>query len=205
MKSFEISLATDPDLVDTESIVLFQKNFIPPEFFLIKLTSERAVGVFELASKIGGDDYKRSGVYLRASLGELVSMEETLKVDFPENKPLKLNELQNTLLHILRELRNYQFHLKNLTLDFNESESTIIKEGYPNFFLGPFKTQWTIIDNLELNELLKLKNLNKNYTKREIEHMIFCMNKWQQEYSIQSLILKGLKFYTTEILNHYSR
>ena len=131
-------------------------------------------------------------------------MEETLKIDFPNQKPLKLNDIKNTLLHILRELRNYQFHLRNVDLNFNESESTIINENDPSFSLGPFKTKLTVIDNLELAELRKLRNIRNNYSNTEIEHMISCMNKWQLEYSIQSLVLKGLKFYTNEILNHYS-
>ena len=203
-KNFQISKTTDPDLKDKEHIFLFANNFIPDKLSQFPITSERAIGVFELASKIGGDDHRLSGIYLRASLGELVSIEETLKIDFPKKEPLKLNQVKNTLLHVLRELRNYQFHLNNVDLNFNESESTIIKENDPSFSMGPFKTKSTIIDNLELTELRKLKNIRNYYQTEEIEHMITQMDIWQTEYSIGTLVLKGLKFYTHELLTYYN-
>ena len=202
MKKFKIENRTDPSLLDKEYIVLKQERFIHKDLKKLPLTNERAEGVFELATKIRGENHKLCGIYLRASLGELVSMEETLKIDLPRQTPLKLNEIENTLLHILRELRNFQFHLQNLELKVNETKITIISENDPDFsFQGEDKL--TVIDNLNIIDLKKLRNIKNGYTDSEILHMIDWMNFSQKEYSIQTLVLKGLKFYSTELVTHY--
>jgi hypothetical protein len=200
---FKLDNFSDPVLTDKEHVVLFKDNYIHQDFNKLPLTSQRAEGVFELAKKIGGDDHKISGIYLRASLGEFVSIEETLRVDVPGQSLLKLNQIRNTLLHILRELRNFQFHLRNVDLNHNLSEATIISEKDPNFSLGPFPTKLTVVDNLNFQELKKLNNIKKYYTDDEVKHMINWLNEAQKEYSIQALVLKGLKFYTTELVKHY--
>jgi hypothetical protein len=203
MSIITIDRFSDPVLTDKEFVVLFKENYIHQDFNKLRLTNERAEGVFELAKKIGGDDHKLSGIYLRASLGEFVSMEETLIADLPGQSPLKLNQINNTLLHILRELRNFQVHLKNVDLNYNSSEATIINERDPNFSLGPFSTKLTVVDNLNVQELKKLHNIKKYYTDDGIKHMINWLNSAQKEYSIQTLVLKGLKFYTTELARHH--
>jgi hypothetical protein len=202
VRHFTIDNRTDPSLLDKEYLWLRPQNYIHSDLKKLTLTNERAEGVFELATKIGGEDHKLSGIYLRASLGELVSMEETLKIDQPGQTPLKLNQIENTLLHILRELRNFQFHLRNVDLSYNETELTIISENDSSFSMQG-KGKLTVIDNLDIQDLKKLRNIKDYYTDSEILHMIDWMNLNQKEYSIQSLVLKGLKFYSTELVTHY--
>jgi hypothetical protein len=203
MRTFKLDNYSDPVLTDKEHVVLFSSNYIHQDLKNLPLTNDRAEGVFELSKRIGGDDHRLSGIYLRASLGEFVSMEETLTIDRPKDSPLKLNMINNTLLHLLKELRNFQFHLKNVELNHNTSEATIINEKDPTFSLGPFETKLTVIDNLNAHELKNLRNIKNYYSDDEVGHMIDWLDNAQKEYSIQALVLKGLKFYCLELVRHY--
>ena len=168
---------------------------------------ERATAAMRFCQHIGsgiaGDKEIMGVAYLRASLMELVGMEEVLPLDLEsrgENETrLRINETSNVLLVMLRELRNLNLHLINVSLENEEREavsySSIITPEYYTFgaHLIPFD---------QLTELSNLKNA-KLFDADELDAAIAWFNDAQSHWGITDVVKSGIETYSRLIIERY--
>ncbi len=176
-------------------------------------TLARAEGAISFSLAINGSKELVKGVEdpditrkreskLRASLAEYVSMEEALERDLQNTgigtSVLKINQSQNPLLHIMRELRNLEIHLNSSTL-------ASVKKDYIWKVDGdevPFTGNVWYIDNLVDSSLLKLRN-SKYYDPTELKNATAKFLKIQKEWGLSELLLRTIKEYCDNIISHY--
>lgn len=153
------------------------------------------------------DEIKLKEAYLRASLSELVSIEDVLRWlpgSIFKSNIYRLNCSRNPLLHILRELRNYNIHIKSNSMISHRSSVQYGNRHNPSSFDGTLSVEhnmWYVSD-IEKNYFIKLYN-KRFYSDNEIDAMLSWFNKSQKEWGIGDLIYKGLNSYLEEMINHY--
>ena len=138
----------------------------------------------------------REGCF-RAALTEFVSMEEVQVLDYKDHgisrTPLKLNETSNPLLHLFRELRNLEVHLRHSEL---RSVSKDVLWGHmdrPEEATALTISIW-ILDDVTPRSFGLLRNA-KFYTPAQIEQMISWLNATQQQWGIQEIFLLAIEDY----------
>jgi hypothetical protein len=136
--------------------------------------------------------------YLRASLAEFVSMEDTIKRETNSKNPIKLNNSSNPLLHILRELRNLEIHLTSSTLSYR-TENVIWGEGEIQQAL---EIKIWSINNLKPEDFLELNNA-KHYDKQELIKAADIFLKLQSKWGINEMIFQGINLFCEEIIDCY--
>lgn len=114
--------------------------------------------------------------YLRASLAELVRVEDVLK---SLGNTFRLNKNQDPLLHTIKLLRNYQVHIGSHPL----SEGSVMvkwrrdEAAYQSF----------IIDNLDPKELRKLDS-SSGYSNEQLEELVKLFEENQRKFGVVQLI-----------------
>jgi len=176
-------------------------------------TYSRAEGAMRFCWFVSGDEKtlfdsdldKRNRLresFLRASLAEFVSMEETLVRDLNNAgntiSAIKINDSSNPLLHILRELRNLEIHLTSSTLSAEQKVFLWKPEGGETKFTS---SVW-FIDNLEPSNFLQLRNA-RNYDATQLQAVANLFLVAQKEWGINELILRGINTYSGEIIDRY--
>ncbi len=142
--------------------------------------------------------------FLRASLAEFVSMEQTLERDLENtgnrNSAIKIYNSSNPLLPMLRELRNLEIHLTSSTLSAKKIE-LIIQQNNAEQQNIPVLIWY--IDNLTPSDFLSTRNA-KYYNPTELERAAGHFLDSQKKYGIKELILNGVTSYSEEIINQYN-
>lgn len=142
---------------------------------------------------------RRRESFLRASLAEFISIEETLQRDLPaldeKLPPFKLTDSSNPLLHLMRELRNLEIHL---------SSSKLVSSKIPVLFAGKEKeiTNW-IISDLTTQKFEKLRNAKK-YRPEDILQMIEWFNEAQLDWGVTDLLFRSICEVAEMLATHYS-
>jgi hypothetical protein len=141
---------------------------------------------------------------LRASLGEFVSMEETAKRDFAtlaaKESPPMITDSLSPLLHVLRELRNVNFHLA--TVRITEDTKAAIwrfdgKDHELNYSL-------TLVDGFTLPTFMSLRNA-KNYHRDSVSKLIDWFDLQQREWGVPHMIVVAVSQYADDLLSHVAR
>jgi hypothetical protein len=146
----------------------------------------------------------RSG-YLRAALAELVSVEDTLyRLQRRNELPggvRRLNHSSNPLLHIVRELRNLEIHLRSSTLD---SEKRELLWGHVDRPEDATPVSWTIwwLDDLDLQAFEALYNF-KRYDRAAFAKALAWFDEAQRQWGISELVLRAIKEYARELYESY--
>ena len=161
-------------------------------------TYARAQGAMFFTAKISnepssddGSDIKNREAFMRAALGEYVSMEESISYDDPHGQYPKIIDSKNPLLHILKQLRNMQFHLISSPLKaINHNVIWASKE---------FEMQFWYVQDITMTEFDRLRNSNK-YSISDKNKMINWFNENQRVWGINELILQAVTMYTEEIV-----
>lgn len=149
---------------------------------------------------------KRREGYLRASLAEFVSMEETLKRDLTPLKrdltplgisatPLKINHSKNPLLHMIRELRNFEIHLYSSKLSSATRTAIYANEN--------IEIDIWMVGDIQESNFRKLRNA-RNYDDKDISKLIDWFNNAQKHWGIHDLIHRAVTAYCDEIKTTYS-
>ena len=143
--------------------------------------------------------------FFRAALAEFVSMEDVLKIDLESlgnAKPaLRLNESPNPILHMFRELRNYEIHLKQSP--FSHKERDMLWGHIKNpADASPLRISIWILDGISLESFSQLANA-KRYTREELCKFVDWLNQEQAEWGIQQLFLNAVEDYCRELIQAF--
>jgi len=140
--------------------------------------------------------------FFRACLTEYRAMDEVLTRDLTaignNSPPLKIHEVPNPLLHIMKELRNLEIHLTSSTL----SPATIhVVAKWENRTIQHESTIWVTEPLTERN----FKNLDnaRYYDDVDIKAMVQWFNNAQQEWGVHNLAYHAINTYCKEIVTHY--
>jgi len=145
---------------------------------------------------------------LRASIAEFVSIEEVVKVDLKINSisanPLLIRKTENPLLHIIKQLRNYNIHLGSTILDYTDETTRIFgtKEDLANGTGYKYSDKEVIITNLNISEFNKLKDANK-YCDKDKLCIIDWFNLNQIRWGVGHLIYLAILDYCDRIISFY--
>lgn len=171
---------------------------------------ERANCVLHFTAKFHSENNEiiKKGL-LRAAVSEFVSIEEVIKIDSDINNislpPLLIIKTENPLLHIVKQLRNYNIHLGSSVIDY--TEETIRTFGtLDNINNGTgyeYEDNEAIIKNLDIIEFNKLKDA-KHYTNQDKLDIIDWFNKNQIKWGVDHLIYLATLDYCDRIITYYS-
>jgi hypothetical protein len=90
-----------------------------------------------------------------------------------EAKALRISDLPNPLLHLMRELRNLEIHLTSSQLSKAKKDVTVI------LFDTEHQSQTTIwtVSDLTVEKFQELGYTKKRYSEEEIREMVTCLMK----------------------------
>ncbi len=141
-----------------------------------------------------GSDVKRREAFMRAALGEYVSMEEAIRWDRPHGSPPQIKDSRNPLLHIMKELRNLQFHLLSSPLK-SQQRSVIFASRQCDMPV------W-YVEDLRVTDFDRSKNA-QFFTPDDLKRMIQWFNENQRLWGVTELILHAVRAYAEEILRGF--
>jgi hypothetical protein len=167
---------------------------------------DRLLNALYFCGRIESDTENRlRGGYLRAALAELVSVEDTLyrlqRRNELRGEVRRLNHSSNPLLHIVRELRNLEIHLRSSTLD---SEKRELLWGHVDKPEDATPVSWTIwwLDDLDLQAFEELNNF-KRYDRAAFAKALAWFDQAQRQWGISELVLRAIKEYARELYESY--
>lgn len=138
----------------------------------------------------------REGCF-RAALTEFSSMEEVQTLDYEEigivKKPLKLNDTASPLLHLFRELRNLEVHLRHSELQSIQKDVFWGHVDHPEEAIPLTISIW-ILEGVTPKNFSRLRNA-KRYTGEQIEAMTSWLNASQQKWGVQELFVLAVEEY----------
>lgn len=143
--------------------------------------------------------------YLRAALAEFVSIEDILPRDLattgaPDN-PFKFWELTDPLVHIVRELRNFEIHLQAKGL-ISDTRTCWWGNTQRPEEMRPFEnTLWTLTP-LTIEEFLELRNA-RQYDPRDLSRLLDWFNESQAVWGIEELVYQALLRVCAEIVRRF--
>jgi hypothetical protein len=144
--------------------------------------------------------------FFRAALAEFVSIEDILKVDFMAlgntKQALKLNETPNPILHIFRELRNHEIHLKHSSFFREERDMLWGNIEHPADARLVRISIW-ILDDFTVESFLQLNNVKRNYIYEECCKLVGWLNESQAVWGIQQLFLIAVEDYCRELIRTF--
>lgn len=183
----------------TEGSVLVQlPGELEAKLMQYPATYDRAHGAMAFSARISnvetsddGSDVKRRESFMRAALGEYVSMEESIHYDDPAGQRPRIVDSKNPLLHIMKQIRNMQFHLLNSNMTSNTQNVIWASQD--------FKMQFWYVQDITLPDFNRLRNANK-YSAADKNQMINWFNTKQRQWGVNELIFQAVKMYTEEII-----
>lgn len=164
-------------------------------------TLDRAEGAFWFSHKINSteEDIKRRESFLRASLAEYVSMEDTLDRDLDKaeisDEPVRIRDFEDPVLHIIRELRNLELHLR--TSELSSDEIPAISGDIE------FDKQIWFVNDLEIEHVLNNLYNARYYDDDDLRKLIDWFNPAQRLMGIGELIRRAVITYARHIVNEY--
>jgi hypothetical protein len=140
--------------------------------------------------------------FLRACLTEYRAMDEVLPRDLAalciQASPLKINQLKNPLLHLMKELRNFEIHLATSSL--LSAEINVVAKWQDKEI--EHKSSIWVTDPLTVTKFKQLKN-SRYYLDADITAMVNWFNQAQQEWGVHHLAFLAIKMYCEELVNFY--
>lgn len=175
---------------------------LPPELdrklSAFPATYDRARGALSFSVKINheprcddGADMKARESLIRAALGEYVSMEEAIKWDRPDSQTPRIRDSRNPLLHMMKELRNLQFH--EITSPLRARPEKIIYAG------TEFDVDLYCVEDLKEEDFDRLNNA-KFYSPDDKTRMIQWFNENQAKWGVSELILRAVTIFARDIV-----
>lgn len=138
----------------------------------------------------------REGCF-RAALTEFVSMEEVQGLDYQSNglirKPIRLNEIPNPLLHLFRELRNLEVHLRHSELRPIPKDLLWGNPDRPEE-AKPISIDIWVLEGITFESFTLLRNA-KNYTEQQIKQLVSWFNETQESWGVHELFCLAIEEY----------
>ena len=142
--------------------------------------------------------------FLRASLAEYVSVEDTLKRDLVKvginEQAIRISDLPNPLLHLMRELRNLEIHLTSSQLSKAKKDVTVILLDAEH---QSQTTIWTVND-LTVEKFQELRYAKNRYSEEEIREMVSWFNEAQYDWGVPDLLFRAIVEWASAIIKTYS-
>ena len=144
--------------------------------------------------------------FMRASLAEFVGMEESLARDLLQlgipAQPIKANASKRPLLHVIRELRNFELHLHSspLTIQTRQAVYPAPRDSEPENLVD---YQSWIIDDLTERQFLTLRNA-KHYRNDDVPRLVEWFNAAQRAWGIHDVILRAVETFCLDISACYA-
>ncbi len=146
------------------------------------------------------DEDRKDEAFIRASLAEFVSMEDTLPRDLEriglDRKAIRLNSSPHPLLHVLRELRNMEIHVRTSQVAHFPIRVLYGVDRVPGSFTV------THLTGITSAEFTRLRNA-ACYHPNDISRMITWFNDAQIRFGITELILRGIETHGRQIVSQY--
>ncbi len=140
--------------------------------------------------------------FFRACLTEYRSMDEVLPRDLAtlriSTPALKIHELSNPLVHLMKELRNFEIHLASSALT---SKTIKVVARWQNTDMEHESRVW-VTEPLTVPKFNGLKNASY-YCAADIEAMVDWFNNAQQEWGVHHLAFLAVRTYCDELVTHY--
>jgi hypothetical protein len=151
------------------------------------------------------EDRLRAG-FFRAALAEFVSIEDILPLDLTARgitkQRLRLNETPNPHLHVFRELRNHEIHLRQSPFSREERDMWWGRIEHPEEATLRRISIW-ILDNITVESFSQLHNVKRNYNHEEVCKLIDWLNQSQAIWGIQQLFLIAVEDYCRELIRTF--
>ena len=132
--------------------------------------------------------------YLRASVADFISIEDLLRAMYP-NYTVEYSLLKSTnpLFHFIKQLRNYNIHLSTTSISSRNISISFASDKSGN----AHKIDAYYIDNLDINEFLKLDCFVKhhNYTEDQFSKIIDLFRVEQSKFGVGDLLIRGILEY----------
>jgi hypothetical protein len=113
---------------------------------------------------------------------------------------IKITDLPNPLLHLMRELRNLEIHLTSSQLSKANKDVTVI------IFDAEHQSQTTVwtVNDLTVEKFQELRYARNRYTKEEIEKMVNWFNEAQYDWGVSDLLFRAIVEWASAIVKTYS-
>jgi hypothetical protein len=142
-------------------------------------------------------DCLRAG-FFRAALTEFVSIEDILPLDLTARgiakQQLRLNETPKPHLHVFRELRNHEIHLRQSSLSREERDMFWGRIEHPEAATLRRVPIW-LLDGITVASFSQLHNVKRNYNHEEVCKLVDWLNQSQAVWGIQQLFLVAVEDY----------
>jgi hypothetical protein len=159
-------------------------------------TYDRAKGALHFCARITNMpdiDTKGREAYLRAALGEFVSMKEMIRRDEDSTTGApRIDDSSNPLLRIMKELRNLQFHLISSPM---KTEQLLVTGSE-----GEHEMPVWFIENLSIGDFEDSRNRHL-YKSTVLQRMIDWFNKHQRPWGVPWLLQHAVNAYAEEIVS----
>ena len=160
-----------------------------PETLLRAKAASHFCGLAPYPERTGDENLRLREAYLRAALGEFVTMEDALRSDCPAN-PRRIVDSQNPLLHIIKQLRNLQFHLQTSILT-PEQQRVLFRGDEHDMDIYH-------IGDLDVSDFDKLRDARR-YTDSDKIQMLAWFNQSQRVWGTADLVRRAVEAFASEI------
>ncbi|MDD5359876.1 MAG: hypothetical protein PHI79_05200 [Sulfurovaceae bacterium] len=139
---------------------------------------------------------------VRASTTELVTIEDIQQSSKLNKSILRMNDTNNPLLCVIRELRNVDIHLS--TSQISSVDRNFIW-GHPDKPSEAKQISMSLywIDNLNFDVFSKLRSFDQKYNKDEFKEALNWFDTVQREWGITELLLRTAHLYGEKLADHY--
>ncbi len=161
-------------------------------------TLDRARGAVMFAEAANGhNDTWIDGAYLRAALGEFRSMEEAFGRDMAElgtTKTFKLVDSENPFLHLIKILRDLNFHVKRMDTAKESREASWREQTFEHTVV--------LVADLSLEDFIATSN-TKYYEMQDLERMFDWFNSAQSNWGAGYVVRVAVETYIKELSEFY--
>lgn len=139
--------------------------------------------------------------FLRAALAEFVGMEEMVKRVVPVGvQPHRIHDSKKPLLHILRELRNHELHLRSSPMS-SATRNVLFRFGIrPEDPPKEFELTIWFVEGVTVTSFKALRNACR-YSNDDIVRLVEWFNAAQRKWGVNHLIWLAVHDYAREVIS----
>jgi hypothetical protein len=154
----------------------------------------------------GDDTTKTREAFLRAALSEFTCMEETLNRDLAsigiEGGCIKISDSRNPLLHIVKQLRNTEIHLRSGAM-YSDKRKTLLGNAKTGNCVRENNLEIWVMDDVTLQELCRLQ-VAKRYRENQKTEMISWFNESQKVWGVNDIVYRAVLSFGQDLIKRYA-
>jgi len=144
--------------------------------------------------------------FLRAALSEFASMEEALKRDLVsigiKDRCMKITDSRNPLLHIVKQLRNLEIHLRSGAISSQRQRALLQNLKKPESVSEQNLTIW-VMDDLTTEQFDNLRGAHL-YRENDRNELISWFNQAQKAWGLDEIVFRAVLSFGQELIERYS-